>query len=137
MRQELSQNVARREVPEYVEAGLQTRGPQRARLRVGVEIRLSGPAKAGYYVRSVVVPSVVAAWLATVIAGGAAQTGAPGPAVDRDQLLSDLRTLSADDMEGRRVDTPGSARARAFVVRRFKESGLVPFGASYEHPFTF
>src|SRR6185436_20351120 len=74
---------------------------------------------------------------AAAIAVGAAQTAGRGPAVDRDQLLSDLKTLSADEMEGRRVDTPGGAKARAFVVRRFKESGLVPFGASYEHPFTF
>ena len=76
-------------------------------------------------------------WGVAVFAGGAAQTVAPRPLVDRDTLLSDLRTLSADDMEGRQVNTPGGARARAFVVRRFKESGLVPFGTSYEHPFTF
>jgi Zn-dependent M28 family amino/carboxypeptidase len=40
-------------------------------------------------------------------------------------------------MEGRQVDTPGGAKARAYVVRRFRESGVVPFGTSYEGPFTF
>src|SRR5262249_38766552 len=41
------------------------------------------------------------------------------------------------DMEGRQVDTPGSAKARAYIVEQFKKSGLRPFGASYEVPFTF
>ncbi len=57
--------------------------------------------------------------------------------IDSPQLLQDLKTLSADDMEGRQVDTPGGARARALIIRRFKESGIAPFGASYESPFTF
>jgi hypothetical protein len=64
----------------------------------------------------------------------------PGQAagtVRRDQLLADLKTLSADDMEGRLVGTPGGAKARAFVIGRFKEAGLKPFGASFESPFTF
>jgi Zn-dependent M28 family amino/carboxypeptidase len=79
----------------------------------------------------------VAGLCATVIAVGAAQTVGSRPLVDRAELLSDLATLAADDMEGRQVGTPGGARARAFIVGRFKASGLVPFGASYEHPFTF
>jgi hypothetical protein len=62
---------------------------------------------------------------------------APGAAVDRAELLRDLQTLSADDMQGRQVGTPGSAKARAFVIERFRASGIEPFGASYESPFTF
>jgi hypothetical protein len=57
--------------------------------------------------------------------------------INRDRLLADLKTLSADDMEGRLVGTPGGAKARAFVVERFKAVGLKPFGASFESPFTF
>ena len=57
--------------------------------------------------------------------------------IDSRQLLQDLKTLSADDMEGRQVDTPGGAKARAYIIRRFKESGIAPFGVSYESPFTF
>jgi Zn-dependent M28 family amino/carboxypeptidase len=53
------------------------------------------------------------------------------------QLLADLKALSADDMQGRQVDTPGGAKARAYVVDRFKASGIAPFGASYEAPFAF
>ena len=64
----------------------------------------------------------------------AAQTAAT---VDGPQLLKDLETLSADDMEGRLVGTPGSAKARAYITRRFKEAGIQPIGTSYERPFSF
>ncbi len=57
--------------------------------------------------------------------------------IDSAALLRDLQTLSADDMQGRQVDTPGGAKARAFVIERFKASGIAPFGGSYEVPFTF
>jgi Zn-dependent M28 family amino/carboxypeptidase len=57
--------------------------------------------------------------------------------IDAPQLLKDLEVLSADDMEGRQVGTPGGAKARAFVIERFKASGVQPFGESYEQPFTF
>ena len=57
--------------------------------------------------------------------------------IDAPQLLKDLETLSADDMEGRQVGTPGGAKARAYVIERFKASGIQPFGDSYEQPFTF
>jgi Zn-dependent M28 family amino/carboxypeptidase len=56
---------------------------------------------------------------------------------DSARLLQDLRTLSADDMQGRQAGTPGGEKARAYVIDRFKASGVVPFGASYESPFTF
>ena len=59
---------------------------------------------------------------------------------DSAQLIQDLRVLSADDMQGRLVDTPGGAKARAYVVGRFTASHIGPIGqigASYEEPFTF
>jgi Zn-dependent M28 family amino/carboxypeptidase len=58
-------------------------------------------------------------------------------AVDRVQLLRDLEVLSADDMEGRLIGSPGGERARAYVVERFRESGITPFGESFEQPFPF
>ena len=67
----------------------------------------------------------------------AAQAVPKSDVIDAAQLLKDLQTLSADDMEGRQVGTPGSAKARAYVVDRFKESGLTAFGVGYERPFTF
>ena len=67
----------------------------------------------------------------------AGQTTAAASTINRDQLLADLKTLSADDMEGRLVGSPGGAKARAFVIERFKAVGLKPFGESFESPFTF
>jgi hypothetical protein len=57
--------------------------------------------------------------------------------VDGARLLSDLETLAADDMQGRLTGTEGNAKARAFIVQRFKEAGIQPLGAVYERPFTF
>jgi hypothetical protein len=56
---------------------------------------------------------------------------------DAQVLLNDLKILSADDMQGRRVDTPGGEKARQFIVERFKASGIVPVGDSYLEPFTY
>lgn len=57
--------------------------------------------------------------------------------VDGAQVLTDLRTLSDPAMEGRKVGTPGGARARAYLLKRFGEIGLAPVGAGFEHRFTF
>ena len=56
--------------------------------------------------------------------------------IDGGQLLKDLETLSADDMEGRLPGTRGSAKARAYILRRFKEAGIQPIGGSFERPFS-
>jgi Zn-dependent M28 family amino/carboxypeptidase len=57
--------------------------------------------------------------------------------IDSAALLNDLKVLSADDMEGRLVNSPGGEKARAFVAERFRAAGVQPFGASYLEPFTF
>lgn len=54
---------------------------------------------------------------------------APAPlfaqdAVDADLLMQDLRALSADEMAGRAVGTPGGALAQTYITRRFTELGL-------------
>src|SRR2546421_8450443 len=69
------------------------------------------------------------------IDGKAAAARLASKIVNADQLLEDVRTLSADDMEGRGAGTPGGARARAYIIRRFDESGLKPLWPSYEQPF--
>ncbi len=69
---------------------------------------------------------------ALVVAGGAQAQD-----VDTDQLLNDLRILSADNMEGRAPGTDGSAKARAYLLARFVDVGLSPVGENYEHDFTF
>lgn len=40
------------------------------------------------------------------------------------QAVDDLRILSADDMEGRGIGTPGSERARAYIVSRLEALGV-------------
>ena len=56
-------------------------------------------------------------------------------AIDSTRLISDLRVLSADSMEGRRTGTPGNARARAFIENAVKRIGLRPLKASLSAPF--
>jgi hypothetical protein len=77
---------------------------------------------------------VVGACLVLVVAVGLG-LAAQSTRVDPVTLLNDLRHLSADDMEGRRIGTPGGAKARAFLVNRFLESGLRPFAGTFEQPF--
>ncbi|MGH7464178.1 MAG: M20/M25/M40 family metallo-hydrolase, partial [Longimicrobiales bacterium] len=49
-----------------------------------------------------------------------------------------IGVLAHDSMEGRLAGSPGGARARAFLLRSFRERGLQPVGAAeYQHPFTF
>lgn len=57
--------------------------------------------------------------------------------IDEAALLRDVEALAADRMEGRRPGTPGHERARAYVLRRFQESGLEPVKGSYLQGFTF
>lgn len=46
------------------------------------------------------------------------------PVTGHDQLLADLRILSADDMEGRDTGSAGGERARAYIVSRFEAIGV-------------
>lgn len=55
--------------------------------------------------------------------------------LDSAQLVTDLRVLAADSMEGRRTGTPGSERARRYLTAAFQQAGLKPFGSDFEHPF--
>lgn len=71
-----------------------------------------------------------------VLASATVLGAAQGDSIDAAALLADARTLSADDMQGREVGTPGGAKARAFIVSRFKEIGLAAIGGSFEHAFT-
>jgi hypothetical protein len=54
---------------------------------------------------------------------------------DVNKMLHDVEILSADDMLGRKVGSPGGMKAREYVLNRFKESGLISFDNSYLQPF--
>lgn len=81
---------------------------------------------------------VTAAFLAALSVGTlGAQTARPSWLFDSQALLGDLKILSSDDMNGRALDTPGGAKARAYLAGRLKAAGLQPFGESFEQAFTF
>ncbi len=56
---------------------------------------------------------------------------APAP----DQLMADLRILSADDMEGRDTGSPGGERARAYIVSRLEAMGVAAPAVGRLQPF--
>ena len=74
------------------------------------------------------------AGLVAVILSGA--SGAPLCAqsadVETTRLMSRLSALSADSMEGRRAGTPGSLRARAWIIGQLTAMGVKPAGATFE-----
>ncbi len=70
--------------------------------------------------------------VAAVMALASPAWAAPG-----DKALEDVRILSADDMQGRGVGSPGSEKARAYILSRFAEIGLSPAGQSFEQGFDF
>jgi Zn-dependent M28 family amino/carboxypeptidase len=55
--------------------------------------------------------------------------------IDAAALLNDVKTLSADAMEGRSPAQPSMQKARDYVTRRFRESGIQPIASSYEQEF--
>ncbi|MDN5203149.1 M28 family peptidase [Fulvivirgaceae bacterium BMA10] len=56
---------------------------------------------------------------------------------DAIELLENFRILSSDEYGGRGTGQPGNKKARKFLVKKFKEAGLTPFGKSYLQPFDF
>lgn len=54
---------------------------------------------------------------------------------DAKKLLKDVETLAADEMRGRGAGSPEIVKAREYVEKRFKESGVKPLGDSYLQEF--
>ncbi|MCC7308326.1 MAG: M28 family peptidase [Acidobacteria bacterium] len=82
--------------------------------------------------------AVLAVAVSAQVGVGRRNTASTGPAskmFDAGRLLGDIQTLSADDMEGRSADRPAMKKARDYVEKRFKESGIQPFGTSYQQNF--
>jgi hypothetical protein len=53
-----------------------------------------------------------------------ARAAAAGPApIAAEALMTHVRALAADSMEGRAIGTPGGERARAYVLRAFRDAG--------------
>jgi Zn-dependent M28 family amino/carboxypeptidase len=79
----------------------------------------------------------LAVCIATLAGHAIGQTVRSSQLFNSQALLKDLQTLSADDMQGRQVGTPGGQKAREYVLDRFKASGVTPIGGEYLQLFTF
>lgn len=55
--------------------------------------------------------------------------------VDAEQLLSDIKYLSSDELAGRKTGTDGNRLAQIFIKERFTSIGLQPVDESYEQVF--
>ena len=75
--------------------------------------------------------------LSALIAAAILSAAAPAFAAPGDKAIDDIRILSADDMQGRAPGTPGSEKARAYILGRFAEIGLSPIGDKFEQSFEF
>ncbi|WP_269514195.1 M20/M25/M40 family metallo-hydrolase [Brevundimonas subvibrioides] len=80
---------------------------------------------------------------AVLLSSCAAMTDADTPAVPvasaaapYDQLLADVRILSADDMEGRDTGSAGGERARAYIVSRLEALGIAAPPVGRLQPWT-
>ena len=71
------------------------------------------------------------------LTAGTARTAPQETRLDTARMLADLRTLAADSFAGRRVGTPGGARAVAYVTRRMAATGARALADSFALPFTF
>ncbi|CAL1691443.1 hypothetical protein MMB232_01583 [Brevundimonas subvibrioides] len=81
---------------------------------------------------AVLLSSCAAMTDAEVPAAAAPAAGTPS----YDQLLADVRILSADDMEGRDTGTAGGERARAYIVSRLESLGIAAPPVGRLQPWT-
>jgi Zn-dependent M28 family amino/carboxypeptidase len=75
-----------------------------------------------------------------VSAGSAltAQPAAPARAVfTAEELMADVTALAAPDMQGRAPETAGGAKAREWILERFRRAKLEPLGKDFQLPFSF
>ncbi len=57
--------------------------------------------------------------------------------VDRSELMRDVTTLSSPAFEGRRTGSPGSLKARVWLVEEFRDARVIPAGTEdFLQPFT-
>lgn len=75
----------------------------------------------------------------TVALSAVAQSAAKDPEsklFDARKLIEDVRLLSADEMGGRSVDSPGIEKARDYIEKRYRESGIQDiFGFGFRQGF--
>lgn len=62
-------------------------------------------------------------------------TLAQKPVLDKQQVLQDVKILSADSLAGRLSGSAGNRMAQNYIVQRFKQLGLKPYNGSYKQHF--
>jgi hypothetical protein len=67
----------------------------------------------------------------------APRSAGAAPRLDSAAILADVQALASPEFEGRRADTDGGRRARAFVQERFERLGVAPAIPGYLQPFSF
>ncbi len=58
------------------------------------------------------------------------------PKLNINQLIDDIKILSADDMQGRLVGTEGNEKAREYITKRLVDMAIPAFEGDYNHHFT-
>ena len=89
--------------------------------------------------RKLKVRSVWSVFFAFIVLGQLCTAAVPPavPAEDSQRYLDDIKTLTADSMEGRGDGTKGLGRAAHLIESRYESLGLEPAGtSSYLQPFT-
>jgi Zn-dependent M28 family amino/carboxypeptidase len=75
-----------------------------------------------------------------ILAGGwlwALDSSVAQSKLDTLQLLNDLKTLSADSMQGRKSCTAGSRNAQQYILAAFQKNNLRAFNGSFKQFFSF
>ncbi|MDP4129713.1 MAG: M28 family peptidase [Bacteroidota bacterium] len=65
--------------------------------------------------------------------GGSVAAQSPRDLFRQDEVTRIEKILSADDMQGRQVYTPGIEKAAAFISQEFKSAGLKPLSGSQDY----
>jgi hypothetical protein len=59
------------------------------------------------------------------------------PVFSESEVTRIEKTLASDDMQGRKVFTPGIEKANSFIITEFKNAGLVPLGGNQDFTESF
>ncbi|MBI3079738.1 MAG: M28 family peptidase [Deltaproteobacteria bacterium] len=110
-----------------------TRAGRALRWGLGIVLVLGAAAAAPLASRT-----VAPAWLPVAVAAPAATPEARGlQAIRAEEILADVRALTAPEMAGRAVGSPGIERAAGYLADAFRRIGLRPGGEAggYLQPF--
>jgi hypothetical protein len=94
-------------------------------------LRIGMPSTASMVARSVLVAACILSPIPALLAQGPGVTPSDTATA---RLMSRVSALSADSMEGRRAGSPGSKRARRWIIAQLSAIGAKPAGESFEQP---